>query len=202
MMSALLHTSESSDRAEWMHGFQQSMGLDSTADTLKLWVPQLAERASGQMEMMYRALSSTSSVAEVCPIVPFPSGRARRGDDLLFEFENDFHGEWDCSHLNVIYAHESNPLDVFKSISKMVSARKEVFSATEQKAVTVLSPCGWRIGSLGMLLAAIDLELPMLYVESIRYNIVSTIPSRVEVQKPDHLWHILLAGAPYDNSQL
>lgn len=195
-------TSESSDRAEWMHGFQRSMGLDSTADNLKLWVPQLSEGASSQMELMYRALSSSSSVAEVCPIVPFPSRNARRGDTLLFEFERDFHGDWDCSHLNVIYAHESNPMDVFNSICKMVAAREEVFTATEQKAITVLSPCGWRIGSLGMLLAAIDLELPMLYVETISYNVSSTVPSKVEVQEPDHLWHILLAGAPYENSQL
>ncbi len=195
-------TSESSDRAEWMHGFQRSMGLDSTADTLKLWVPQLSEGASSQMELMYRALSSSSSVAEVCPIVPFPSGNARRGDALLFEFERDFHGDWDCNHLNVIYAHESNPMDVFSSICKMVAAREEVFTATAQKAITVLSPCGWRIGSLGMLLAAIDLELPMLYVETISYNVSSTVPSKVEVQEPDHLWHILLAGAPYENSQL
>lgn len=194
--------SESSDRAEWMHGFQQKMGLDSTADTMKLWVPQLSESAEAQMEMMYRALSASSSVAEVCPIVPFPSCKARRGDDLLYEFERDFHGEWDCSHLNVIYAHESNPMDVYSSISKMVSARKEVFSATDRKAVTVLSPCGWRIGSLGMLLAAIELELPMWYVETICYNTVSTLPPKVEVQEPDHLWHILLAGAPYENSQL
>lgn len=101
-----------------------------------------------------------------------PSKNARRGDALLFEFERDFHGDWDCSHLNVIYAHESNPMDVFNSICKMVAAREEVFTATEQKAITVLSPCGWRIGSLGMLLAAIDLELPMLYVEAISYNIL------------------------------
>lgn len=184
-----------------MHGFQQKMGLDSTADTLKLWVPQLSEKARGQMQMMYQSLSGSSSVAEVCPIVPFPSYKPRRGDDLLYEFEKDFHGEWDCSHLDVIYAHESNPTDVFKSIYRMITARKEVFNATDRKAVTVLSPCGWRIGSLGMLLAAIELDLPMLYVETISYNTSSAVPSSVDVQKPNHLWHILLAGAPYDNSQ-
>lgn len=195
-------TSESSDRAEWMHGFQQSMGLDSTASNLKLWVPQLSETSTNQMGIMYGALSATSNVEEVCPIVPFPSKNARRGDTLLFEFEKDFNGDWDCSHLNVIYAHESNPLDVYRSIGKMVSARQEVFTATQQKATTVLSPCGWRIGSLGMLLAAIDLQLPMLYVETVGYNIISPLPDVVTVTNPDHLWHILLAGSPYDNSTL
>ena len=194
--------SESSDRAEWMHGFQGTMGLDSTSGNLKLWVPQLSERSSAQMGVMYRALSSTSSVGEVCPIVPFPSKIARRGDELLFEYEKDFYGEWDCSHLNVIYAHESNPLDVYRSIVKMINARQEVFTATERKATTVLSPCGWRIGSLGMLLAAIDLDLPMLYVETVGYNLLSEIPTSVQIAKPDHIWHILLAGGPYDNTTL
>lgn len=185
-----------------MHGFQQRMGLDTTSDSLNLWVPQLSEDSGSQMELMYRYLSSSSQVGEVCPIVPFPSVSPRRGDDLLFEYERDFNSEWECSHLNVIYAHESNPLDVFTSITKMVSARKEVFKATNQDAVTVLSPCGWRIGSLGMLLAAIDLELPMLYVETIGYNTKSNLPTDVTVRRPGHLWHILLTGAPYENQQL
>lgn len=194
--------SESNDRAEWMHGFQQNMGLDSTSDALKLWVPQLSENAIPQMRAMFQQLSTSSSIAEVCPIVPFPSLHPRRGDDLLFEFEDMFRGDWESSHLNIIHAHESNPLDVFDSIEKMATARKEVFGATNQKAVTVLSPLGWRIGSLGMLLAAIDLGLPMLYVETIGYTTPSSLPTAIEIKKPDRLWHILLAGAPYANKQL
>lgn len=194
--------SESNDRAEWMHGFQEAMGLDRTADILKLWVPQLSEGATHQTRAMFQQLGATSSVAEVCPIVPFPSKDARRGDKLLFEFEGEFFGDWDASHLNVIYAHESNPLDVFNSIVRMDKARHEVFSASTKQAKTVLSPCGWRIGSLGMLLAAIDRGLPMLYVETISYTTMSTLRGEVGVRTPDNLWHILLAGEPYDNIPL
>ncbi|MFT4435044.1 hypothetical protein ACMX25_16840 [Caballeronia sp. 15715] len=192
--------SESNDRAEWMHGFQGTMGLDVSADTLKLWVPQLAEDSLPQMNTMFQALSASSPVAEVCPIVPFPSARPRRGDDLLFEFGDRLLGDWESSHLNVIYAHESDPMDVYQSISRMDSARKEVFQAANQNAITVLSPNGWRMGSLGMLLAAIDLDLPMLYVETIGYTTASAPPAGVSVSKPDHLWHVWLAGVPYDDS--
>lgn len=192
--------SESNDRAEWMHGFQGTMGLDVSADTLKLWVPQLAENSLPQMSTMFQALSASSPVAEVCPIVPFPSVRPRRGDDLLFEFGDQLLGDWESSHLNIIYAHESDPMDVYQSISRMDSARKEVFQAANQSAITVLSPNGWRMGSLGMLLAAVDLDLPMLYVETIGYTTGSAPPAGVTVSKPDHLWHVWLAGVPYDDS--
>lgn len=199
---SLTLTSESNDSAEWMHGFQGNMGLDKTADALRLWVPQLSEDASNQMEIMYRALSSTGTIAEVCPIVPFPSLKVRRSDELLFTFESSFYNEWECNHLNVIYAHESNPLDVLNSIKQLTELRKEFFQACNHEQVTILSPSGWRIGSLGMLLAAIDLDLPILYVETIGYNTTSPIPPNVVITQPDHMWHILLTGAPYGNSQL
>jgi hypothetical protein len=192
--------SEANDRAEWMHGFQGTMGLDVSADTLKLWVPQLAEHSLPEMNTMFQQLSASAPIAEVCPIVPFPSARPRRGDDLLFEFEALFLGDWESSHLNIIYAHESDPMDVFQSIVRMDAARREVFRAANQSATTVLSPNGWRMGSLGMLLAAIDLDLPMLYVETIAYTTDSAPPAGLSVQRPDHLWHVWLAGVPYENS--
>lgn len=188
---------ESNDRADWMHGFQGQMGLDSMTDALQLWMPQLSEGGVAQMNIMHGHLSASSPVAEVCPIVPFPSLDPRRGDELLFEYRDAFQVDWGNEHLNVIYAHESDPMDVFRSITRMEFVRREVFLATGKKAVSVLSPSGWRIGSLGMVLAAIDLELPMLYVETIGYTSDSTPPSTIEIRKPERLWHIWLTGAPY-----
>ena len=187
---------ESNDRADWLHGFQGEMGTDQMSDAFKLWVPQLTEGAGNQMNAIFSELMPT---AEVCPIIPFPSSNPRRGDELLFEYSDVLSGRWDSSPLNLIYAHESDPLDVFRSITRMSVARSHVFIGHQERAVTVLSPAGWRIGSLGMLLAAIDLELPILYVETIGYNSASGVSKSVAVPDPDHMWHIWLAGAPYAN---
>lgn len=187
---------ESNDRADWMHGFQGGMGTDRMSDSLRLWVPQLTEGAGSQMNVMF---SELIPLAEVCPIIPFPSSNPRRGDELLFGYSEALNGQWDSSPLNLIYAHESDPLDVFRSITHMNTARTQVFVGGRETAVTILSPAGWRIGSLGMLLAAIDLDLPILYVETIGYNSVSTIHPGVAVPNPDQMWHIWLAGAPYTN---
>jgi hypothetical protein len=186
--------SESNDRAEWMHGFQGDMGRDSMDDALKLWIPQLSEGKGQAAAFMYSALSP---VAEVCPIIPFPSHNPRRGDNILFEYKDALTEQWDSGLLNIVYAHEANPLDVYRSVSNIHKIREEVFAGTGEKPVTVLSPSGWRIGSLGMLLASIDLKLPILYVETLGYNASSVTVSDVTMPEPDHTWHIWLTGNAY-----
>lgn len=185
---------ESDDRAEWMHGFQGKMGSDSMDDALKLWVPQLSEEKVQATRTMYAKLSP---VAEVCPILPFPSQNPRRGDNILFEYYDALTQEWDGSLLNIIYAHESNPLDVYRSVSALHGIREEVFRETGVTPVTILSPAGWRIGSIGMLLAAIELNLPVLYVETLGYTSCSTVPTEVVLPNPDLKWHIWLTGDVY-----
>lgn len=189
--------SESNDRADWMHGFQGLMGTDRFNDALKLWVPQLAEGTSAALGIMYGELQP---VAEVCPIVPFPAIDPLRGDRLLLEHNRALKDQWESGPLDVIYAHESDPLDVFRTISTMHSARQKVFGKDLREAVTILSPSGWRIGSVGMLLAAIEHDLPMLYVETVGYTSADPLPLQIKATTPDFLWHLWLAGEPYDNS--
>lgn len=186
--------SESNDRADWMHGFQGEMGRDSMDDALKLWVPQLCEGKVQATTIMYTTLSP---VAEVCPIIPFPSQNPRRGDNILFEYKDALIEEWDSGLLNIIYAHESNPLDVYRSVSTLHKIREQVFYSTGETPITILSPAGWRIGSLGMLLASIDLKLPILYVETIGYTADSIVPSEVTLLNPNHTWHIWLTRGAY-----
>lgn len=190
--------SESNDRAEWMHGFQEKMDSDKMDGALKLWVPQLSE---GKVQATAAMYSKLDQVAEVCPIIPFPSHNPRRGDNILFEYKDAISEQWDSGLLNIIYAHESNPLDVYRSVSALHKIREEVFFGTGETPITILSPAGWRIGSLGMLLASIDLKLPVLYVETIGYTVHGTLPSKVTSPNPDHAWHVWLTGSVYETSR-
>lgn len=190
---------EASDRAEWMHGFQGGVEYDRNSDDLRLWVPQLSHNALNQADLMQRHIQPTP--AEVCPIVPFPSREPRKGDELIAEYAELLFNRWEGNLLNVMYAHESDPIDVYRSIHRMHKARELVFNgeAWTKKATTVLSPAGWRLGSVGMLLAAIDLSLPVLYVETVGYNLDSSVPTSVSVTEPSCLWHIWLVGSVYED---
>ncbi len=184
-------TSMSSDTPQYMHGFQGDMELDSSRGAIKLWIPQLAEGAVTSLERIHGALRPEES----CPILPFPSMSPGRGDRLLREFKEPLANEWEVNLLDLIYAHESDPNDVCETIVRIHGARHEALSRAIQHAHpdrTVLSPAGTRVGSIGMLLAALRLDLPIMYEESIGYtSSLTSIPALTEAP-PDHLWHVWL----------
>lgn len=185
-----------SDRADWIHGFQASMGTDRSEDVFKLWVPQLSEGTSRALDLMGRTIQD---LAEVCPILPFPSYNPKRGDQLLAEHAGPLRDQWETDTRNLIYAHETDPLDVFRSVSRLHLARKKIFDSETRQSTTILSPNGWRVGSIGLFLAAVEHNLPMLYVETVGYSCVGPISEEISITEPDLNWHLWLAGEPYRN---
>ena len=178
----------SSDIACYMHGFQFDMETDTANNSLKLWVPQLSENAGPALERIF----STLVPDEICPVLPFPAATPRRPDDLLFSMRPQLRA-WDTSTLEVIYAHESDPRDVCATIERLHHIRQDVFaSATKLETRTILSPSGWRVGSIGMLLAALELELPVMYTESIGYTIECASFPEPNLSPPECRWHIAL----------
>lgn len=179
--------SMSNDAPQYMHGFQGDLDTDGDQKPVKLWIPQLSEGAVASLERIHRALSPH----ETCPILPFPAANPRRGDQLLVEFERLVVSEWDVNLRDVIYAHESDPTNVCESIVRIDRGRHEAFSGTtDYQPRTVLSPAGPRIGSIGMLLASLQLDLPVMYEESIGYNSTNSTVPELSDGMPDYVWHI------------
>ncbi len=177
-------TSISSDRGDWVHGFQEQTDTDEFAGALKLWVVQLHEDSRSILE---RIFSSLQSPEEVCPIVPFPSRDPRRGDRLLMETRQLWQGDWGETPMSLIYADDRDPTDVFRTITELHAARVAALSGARTQSVTILSPLGNRLTSVGMLLAALEYKLPMYYLETVGYRVreVETAPRR---ETPDHRW--------------
>ncbi len=187
--SSLRVASMSSDAPQYVHGFQSDMDTDSVRSALKLWIPQLSEGSATSLNRIHRALAPDES----CPILPFPSADPRRGDLLLREFQEPVLNDWDVNLLDVIYAHESDPTDVCETITRIHKSREESFaSSTPRPARTILSPTGSRIGSVGMLLAALRMDLPIMYEESIGYTSALSVVPELSDNIPEHLWHVWL----------
>lgn len=182
-------TATSSDVPQYVHGFQGDMDTYDVREAIKLWIPQLSEHYLSSLVRIQRAVAPQES----CPILPFPAWNPRRGDQLLMEFQEPILGEWGVNLRDVIYAHESDPTDVCETITRIHRSRQEAFAnSTTLPARTILSPAGSRIGSVGMLLAALRLDLPIMYEESIGYtSMLSSVPDLSE-SPPDHMWHLWL----------
>jgi hypothetical protein len=88
---------------------------------------------------------------------------------LLVEYRVEL-GAWEVDPRDMIYAHESDPLDLYRTILKMDSGRKRVFEEIGGSQI-VLSPVGSKVLSFGALMAAVERDFPIMYVEAIDYKI-------------------------------
>lgn len=181
--------SQSSDRATPIPFFSGDWGLDGTEGAAKLWLPQLVE---GGKETI-RRIFDTVGPDDVCPILPFPSSKPRRADELIAQFEIEFESIWKVGAQNIIYAAESDPLDLYRSILRVDDLRSGVFREV-CGAITVLSPLGTKVMSLGTLMAALERQFPVFYVESLGYTLSADVP---EAQQDPNIVHVWLLGEAY-----
>jgi hypothetical protein len=177
-------------RATTVHGFNGNLGLQSAANAAVLWLPQLVK---GHVEILKDVYKSIQPVPnDICPILPFPSGDPRDVDALLVEYRVEL-GAWEVDPRDLLYAHEDDPLDLYRTIVKLADARERVFRDIGGSE-TVLTPVGSKILSLGAMMAAIDRDFPVLYVEALDFAVdLKTLADR----QPGELVHIWLHGEAY-----
>jgi hypothetical protein len=178
-----------SDAPGYVHGFKGKSTLFSAADAARLWLPQLASGRRSALGRLYDFVEPH----DTCPILPFPASDPRLGDALAAEYLTELESTWSVDTRNIVYADESDPVDLYRTILRLDDLRRPVFTETGG-SMLVLSPLGSKVMALGALLAALERDLPVAHLEPIGYELEGTMP--VEVAEPD-LVHIWLEGEVY-----
>jgi len=173
----------------FVHGFRGPATLDRTTGYAKLWLPQLSRERRGALIRLH----SFVAPHDTCPILPFPASNPRLGDELASDFITEFESAWSVDTRNVVYAAEDNPLDLYRTILDLDDLRRPVFEEFGG-SLLVLSPVGSKIMALGALLAALERDLPVAYLESIGYNFSDSRPAD---QRSPFLVHLWLEGDVY-----
>jgi hypothetical protein len=183
---------EPAERASAMHGFKGRLGLESSQRSAVLWLPQLVTGHQASLAKIYSSLEPKPH--DICPILPFPSQDLRKPDILITEFRVELESTWEVDPRNVVFASESNPLDLYRSILRIDNERGEVFREIGG-SLLVLSPIGSKLLSLGALMAAIERDFPVVYVEALNYK----YKPRAEVHQfsDEKLVHLWLKGEAY-----
>lgn len=178
-----------SDSPGYVHGFRGGASLDRSLNVPKLWLPQLASGQKSALNTLHRFLVPD----DTCPIVPFPASDPRQFDVLAEEYIVELDNSWSVDTRNLVYADESNSLDLYRTIIRLHDLRQRVFENIGG-SLMILSPSGSKIMAIGALLAAIEKNLPVAYLEAIGYEMESE-PSQ---QNIDHeLVHLWLEGNAY-----
>lgn len=173
------------------HGFQGEWQLAKCAKAARLWLPQLGHGKRSVLEEVHKFVNPH----EVCPILPFPATRPRAPDTLIEGYGDLFEGPWKVDARDLIYAHEKSPLDLYRAILRIDTARERVFRGTGGSQV-ILSPVGSKAVALGMLMAALERNFAVVLVESLAYKAAPAVLD-VGPGPAGELVHIWLHGEAY-----
>lgn len=168
------------DAPSYVHGFRAGSTLSDNEDVIKLWMPKLAYGRRTALEKIHDFLVPH----ETCPILPFPAIDPRRGDMLATEYVRELEDAWSVDARNIIYADEGDPLDLYRTILKLDDLRRPVFQEIGG-SMLVLSPLGSKAMALGALMAALERDLPVAYIESIEYELR---PGEIGTPELIHVW--------------
>ena len=171
-----------SDAPGYVHGFTGGLTLSDAADVAKLWLPQLATGRRTALGRLYDFIEPH----DTCPILPFPVSDPRICDALAEEYLTELEDTWSVDTRNIVYADEGDPLDLYRTILRLDDFRKQVFAETGG-SMLVLSPLGSKVMALGALLAALERDLPVAYLESISYELETEVPEEIEQSNLIHI---------------
>ncbi|MEX2374768.1 MAG: hypothetical protein WD942_04170 [Dehalococcoidia bacterium] len=180
-----------------VHGFAGGLGLEGTAPGSKLWMPQLR---SGFEEILVR-VHEWLRPDGIVPVLPFPADEPREGDRLIDQFADHFERSvrfargWEVDARSLVYADERNPLDFYRTVLRLHDRRTPVFEATGG-SLLVLTPVGSKVLSIGALMAAIERNLPVVYMEAAGYETSLTKLLAAEYSERD-IAHVWLQGEAY-----
>lgn len=178
------------DLTMYVPGFDGGASLDSNASAARLWVPQLV---TGKREAL-RRIHNFLEPPETCPILPFPAQNLRRSDELIEHYMTELEDAWDVDPRNLIYAAEEEPLDLYRTLLRLAAARDRVFQE-HGGSLLILSPIGSKCLALGALLAALERNFPVAYLEALSYSVGASMASTFSTPpEPVHLW---LSGEVY-----
>ena len=181
--------SKPSDTPGYVHGFKGRSTLFDMADAARLWLPQLATGRRRALTELYDFVDPH----DTCPILPFPASNPRLGDVLAEEYLTEFESIWSVDTRNIVYADEGDPVDLYRTILGLDDLRRPVFAETGG-SMLILSPLGSKVMALGALMAALERDLPVAYLESIGYEFEASVPETID--RPD-LIHVWLEGEVY-----
>jgi hypothetical protein len=189
---------DDSVRAELMDQHQLVPGFGEEFMTVagqrkpKLWLPQLGKRSATALDL----IQSRLRFDEICPILPFPARSPRAVEELIEAYRVQISETWLVDDRDLLYAAEDDPLDLYRTILRIDTLRGATFEI-EGGSTTVLSPLGTKAMALGALLAALERDLPIVYVEAQRYKMLH-MPATNEYG----LIHLWLTGQAYPPDSL
>lgn len=183
--------SEPDSRPMAIRGFAGEDISASSLEVAKIWLPQLAK---GKSTALSEIGKMSSAWYKICPVVPFPAGEPRRADALIDEYTDHLAHIWEVDTRDLIYASERNPLDSYRTLATFARRYRRAVADIFAPSI-VVTPIGSKVVAAGVLMAALEHDLTVQYIETVRYDFDPAAPTNDD--EPEYLVHLLLSGPAY-----
>lgn len=147
---------------EPMVSFNPDIGLEAEQERLRLLISLLGENGLEK----WNKIMNHFTPDEVYPVIPYPSLNPFRTDSIIKEYQELFKQE-DAKE-NIIYAHERNPFELYKLLTRFIKSEDEILDKVNSKACYAIALLSSKLLSIGALLTA--MENPQ---EVAIYNVIS-----------------------------
>ena len=182
----------SSESPTTVHGFKGGWELDAHSNAARLWMPQLSLSKRAVLDLIHSRVSPHA----VCPILPFPATVPRLADSLIEHYGELLQSPWQVDARDIVYASERSPVDLYRTILRIDDARNRVFAETGGSQI-ILSPVGNKALAIGALMAALERDFTVMYIESLSYSVDFDQVNDVRQREEAQLVHVWLHGEAY-----
>ncbi len=165
--------------------------IDPREDVKKIWVPVLGEAEAERLSALFDDINPD----EICPVLPFPAADPRRADELIGEYRELLFDRIDVEPRNFIYADESNPFDVYRTLSELNDRYREALRPLGD-ARMVLSAHSSKLFAMGVLLTAFEHGLEVRHASPASYG-VRDFGALEGLDAYDFVVDLWLTGEPY-----
>ena len=171
-----------SDSVTNVVGFSGRLNGEVDEHIPRVWFPVLGEDQAARLTLIREELRPD----EICPVIPFPSRSARRGDEIVGEYRRILFDDFRVEPRNILHASEYNPFEAYRQLFKAIERYHDALHELGG-CKTFVSPLSSKLLSIGALLACYDhrsrqlsrtdLHIGMPYVETATYGEPEQSPS-------------------------
>lgn len=138
------------DDMEPMVNFNPGIGLEAEQDRIRLLISLLGENGVEKCDTIMKNFNPD----EVFSVIPYPSLDPFRTDYIIKEYQELFKQE-DAKD-NIIYAHERNPFELYKMLTRFIKSEDEILEKVKRKACYGIALLSSKLLSVGALLTALE----------------------------------------------
>ena len=139
------------DGVSFVLGFSGHLEEQTTQNWPRVWFPVLGEGQRDRLSLIRDLLNPD----EICPVIPFPTRRPRRGDEVVGEHRDTLFDDFAIEPANILLASEYNPFAAYKQIYTAMERYKQALRTMGGSKLFV-SPLSSKLLSIGVLLACYD----------------------------------------------